>query len=904
MQSRRRTAALPLALTPILGREGELAETALLIGQSRLLTITGAGGSGKTRLALELAHRSAGSAETAWVDLGTITDAELVGERILAAAGSDEPVADDVLHAILSSIGERSLLLILDNCEHLIERVSFFAEQILRFCAETRILATSRESLGIHGEQSWGIPPLTPAAAAGLFLERARSVSPSFRSDDATDDLITHICARLDGIPLAIELAAARVRTLSVGEIAERLDDAFRLLSAGARNLPRHRTIHEAIDWSYRLLTPSEQQMLQRLSIFPGTFSLDAAENICGDGDLDPLTQLGTLVDKSLVLVEGGSPAGYRLLDTVRQFAAAHWNDENDRGALHQRQREYCLRLVEEAAPGLTGGVHDEALIDRLDRETVTIRTLLDDPTRSRAETEVRLAMALVWYWWARSAFHEARRRLDKALTDASGLDETSKARVASAVALVALWQGEWERAIPLAAEAVAPLRTGGSDADIATNWTILASALAFTGDEEAAKNGFDQALAAARQAGNRALEIFALYGQGVSASQLPDARTALESAARLAEGSALLPARARIHSALAEIALREGNMTEAVSLLREVFSGEAAVLDRWTVVAAIEAAGLTLLEAREVENGMRLLAGASAAWLRLGARPARVEKVERDKNEQIQQALREDRLRTVIASGAAMSDDALFALAEEELSRLGLDAVPALRIRALGSVVIERDGTLIDESARSKELLLYLLCHPAGRSKTQIAAALWPDAEPTKFRNNFHVTLHRLRKALGAAEWILVDGDTYVVDRRKRLDFDVERFEREMQAALRAKSRTRIEQALELYRGDFYEDSSKGEWHLTLQSRLSDLRRKGLEALANAHAATGDHPAAAAVWERMIELDSLDELAARRMIESLVLAGETERARRVWTTLARALRQELGVEPSFPAPL
>jgi len=236
---------LPYALTPLLGRARELDETTQLLGVTRLLTITGAGGSGKTRLAQELAHRVKDDYEDAvWVELAPLSDPDLIGQQILDAMGVRELAAEDVLRVVIHSIRDRRTLLVLDNCEHLVDACAVVAEEILRSCPDTTIVTTTREALGVRGEQTWLVPPLSVEDAVQLFTERAKLVSPSF----APNEMVAQICQRLDGIPLAIELAAARVKVLTVDEIAARLDDAFRLLSSGSRTLPRHRTIRETID--------------------------------------------------------------------------------------------------------------------------------------------------------------------------------------------------------------------------------------------------------------------------------------------------------------------------------------------------------------------------------------------------------------------------------------------------------------------------------------------------------------------------------------------------------------------------------------------------------------------------------------------------------------------------------
>src|SRR6185436_18810781 len=307
---------LPLPLTPLLGRERELDETTRLLESTRLLTITGAGGSGKTRLALELAHRIGERFDGVyWVDLASIAEPELIGQRILDALSIREAPAAGEMQVIIDQLRDRPTLLVLDNCEHLIHAAAIAAEAILRGCGRTTIVATTREALGIAGEQAWLVPPLSTSDASQLFEERARAVVPSFAIDANNAAAVARICTRLDGIPLAIELAAARVKVLTVEQIGERLSDAFRLLSSGSRTLPRHRTIRETIDWSFRLLSPDEQALFRRLAVFAGSFTLDAAEAICGG---DVLGLLSALVDKSLVLFD----VRYRLLETVRQFAA------------------------------------------------------------------------------------------------------------------------------------------------------------------------------------------------------------------------------------------------------------------------------------------------------------------------------------------------------------------------------------------------------------------------------------------------------------------------------------------------------------------------------------------------------------------------------------------------------
>jgi predicted ATPase/DNA-binding SARP family transcriptional activator len=883
---------LPIALTPLLGRARELEETTSLLGGTRLLTITGAGGSGKTRLALELAHRVRDRFEdVVWVDLAPLSDPELIGQQIIDAMGVRELAAEDVLRVVIDAIRDRALLLILDNCEHLVHGSAVVAEEILRACANTSIVATTREALGVRGEQTWLVPPLSTEDAVQLFAERARSALPAFVLDET---LVAQICNRLDGIPLAIELAAARVKVLSLAEIAARLDDAFRLLSSGSRTLPRHRTIRETIDWSYRLLSSDEQVLLRRLAVFGSGFSLDAAEAVCGD--LDVLTVLSALVDKSLVLAE---QSRYRLLDTVRQFAAEKLDEapaeNNERKELGERHARYFLAVAEELEPRLFAGAVDPAALAMVDQDIDNIRAVFDRALGG--DIELRLLYALHWYWFARAHFHEARRRITIALAREDDADPIVLAKAKVAAANAAVWQGDWAALRPMIDEAVDVLR-GASDARaLSTALNLLGTAQAFAdADHGAAIRSF---IEARRHATDVALAL-TLYWSGLAAQlrdDLESARAAFEEAHQIGVRLGNKPATAHPLTALGHIALLEGKRDEAIAAFRQALEIHAELDDRWGLTHVVEGIGLALIDAREAETGTRLVAAASAAWLQLGARPGRDSAFEEEKAARIREALTDDRLRIVLASGAAMSYDAMVALAREEVGRLGTEPRVPLRVRALGPLAIERDGEAVEESARSRELLLYLLCHPSGRTKEQIGAALWPDADPSKLRNNFHVTLHRLRKGLGAAEWIVVDGDTYALDRSRGLDFDAETFERE---AKQARNVERLSRAVELYRGDFFENARDGEWYLPIRNRLRDLYARTLDTLGRNHMSAGNHGAAAETYQRLVNLDELDEDATRNLMNALEKQGDSAGAKRAYRRLAAALKRELGEEPGF----
>lgn len=903
---------LPVPVTPLLGRERELEETVRLLGGTRLLTITGAGGSGKTRLALELAHRAAAQfSRVVWVDLAPIADGGLVAQQILNILGLRESPAFDDADLIIEALRGRSHLLILDNCEHVVDGCAVAAEKILRGSAGTSMIATTREALGIAGEQTWLVPPMSPDGATQLFVERARAVLPSFALDDSNRGVVAHICSRLDGIPLPIELAAARVKVLPVDQIAARLDDAFSLLSSGSRTLARHRTIRETIDWSFRLLSPAEQMLLGRLAVFAGGFSLAAAEAICGDEDVDVLQQLGALVDKSLVVAGGGR---YRLLETVRQFAAEKLAQCGQRESTRERHALYYFHLVERSERRIYAGAVDLPTLAVIDEEIDNIRQALDwtEEDVSRLTTELRLLWALHWYWFARGHFHEARRRIVRALSRTTDdIDPLVRARAMVAAGNAAIWQADWKSLRPSADEAVEILRPS-------TNLRALANALLLvgcshtfvSGDHERAAEFFREAEDVARRNGRNVALALTLFWAGIAATLRGDrgaARKAFEESHAIGLEQRNLPAIGHSATLIALADLDEKKYSDVIRMLSVAMDAHSETGDRWGLTQAVEGVGLTLLDIGDAEVGTKLIAGAEAAWLQLGARPGRTEMFEEHKDLRIRQALGNDRLRVVLASGAALDYQDLVTLAREELARLGGAQAPApvavasLSVKALGPLDIRRSGERVDggsQSARARELLLFLLCNPTGATKEEIGAALWPDADAAKLRNNFHVTVHRLRKTLGGSGWVSAEGDVYVLDRSAGVEFDAESFERDVKAALRIGDTAALEQAVALYGGDFGQSSGAGEWHLPIRDRLRDLHAEALRVVGRAKMSAGDFKEAAAIYQKLIELDDLDEQAYRNLMTCLARSGDAPGAGRVYRRLSEILRKELDTEP------
>jgi predicted ATPase/class 3 adenylate cyclase len=421
---------LPAQLSVFIGREREVAEVRALVESCRLVTLTGAGGCGKTRLGLQVAAELLdGSGDGVWlVELAAVTDEDAVPTAICQALRLAVNPARPVLEALLDALAVQDVLIVVDNCEHLVGGCAEAAEAILRRCPRVHLLATSREPLGISGETIYRVPSLSlpgpeesdfaPGScdAVALFADRARANGVALDVDEQAGPLAVLVCRRLDGMPLAIELAAARLRSMSLVELHDRLDQRFRLLTGGSRTaLERQQTLRATVGWSHSLLTSAEQLLLARLSVFAGSFGLAAAEAVCGSGSIDALDVaglLGSLVDKSLVVAEpAGGTLRYRLLETIRLFAAERLAEagHEQAAAVAAAHCVYFLAVAEAAAAHLTGPEQGRWLA-RLDADQANLRRAAGHAAEGPGGTAtvLRLAVALDRYWLARCRWQEA----------------------------------------------------------------------------------------------------------------------------------------------------------------------------------------------------------------------------------------------------------------------------------------------------------------------------------------------------------------------------------------------------------------------------------------------------------------------------------------------------------------
>jgi predicted ATPase/DNA-binding SARP family transcriptional activator len=461
---------IPVPLTSFVGRHKELQVIAKLLSSSRLLTLTGPGGVGKTRLAIQTAHDFLRKFNDGvfWVGLAGLSDENLIPQEIAQSLNVREVSQEPLIETLKRHLKSKDLLLILDNCEHLIRTCAQHAEQLLATCPNLKILATSIESLGLFNENTWQVPSLPlpemqeslsfkdlkEFASIELFEERAGNAKSGFTLDDRNAASVAQICHRLDGIPLAIELAAARIKVLSVDEIAARLDDRFSLLTAGSRTaIPRHQTLRATIDWSYDLLTKPERSLLRRLSVFSGGFTLEAAEAVCSQGmkQSDILDLLGRLVDKSLVIVEADSEVSgtrYRLLETIRQYALEKLVETGETSLIRDRHLDFYLSLAEKSEPHIFG--HESVLwINRLDKELDNIRAAMEWSTNSgKAVAALRIAGSFVYFyfWYPHgNLLSELQHRIQLALSRPEGMERT----LVRAKALNALGFMNWADTYP-----------------------------------------------------------------------------------------------------------------------------------------------------------------------------------------------------------------------------------------------------------------------------------------------------------------------------------------------------------------------------------------------------------------------------------------------------------------------
>ena len=527
----------PASLTTLVGRDRECAEVRSLLADARLLTLVGAAGCGKTRLATELSRElSADSVDgAAWVELAAVREPEGVATALATALGVRDQPAQQLVGAIVGQVAERDLLVVLDNCEHLVGACASLTARLLRACPRLRVLATTREPLAVDGEVVYPLEPLpTPAPgartavevgaadAARLFELRARQVEPRFRLDDGNAEAVAEICRRLDGIPLAIELAAARVRVLAPAEIAEGLSDRFGLLVGGRRDAPtRQRTLEASIAWSYELLDVDQQLALARLSVFVGGFDLQAARAVAaadGADDAQLLEVVTSLAERSLLQVTvGGARARYRLLETIRAFALDRMPELEDPSRARDRHLAHFVGLAQRAGAGLLGR-EAEAWTARLAEDVTDLHAAMQWAVDSgRPLAVLDIAQPTQRFWLDRGRYPELERRLRAAVESPGATDGDRAKALTTATLLVA--SGHAPQAHAFADQAVALARTTGDDVSLSLSLAVRAYAGLTCGlaSEEQVASDVDEAVELTERIDDAADQAYVLVFVGIA---------------------------------------------------------------------------------------------------------------------------------------------------------------------------------------------------------------------------------------------------------------------------------------------------------------------------------------------------------------------------------------------------
>ena len=710
------SAQLPVRLTPLVGRESELHDVVQAITRARLLTLTGPGGTGKTRLALAAARsaRESFPAGVCWVELAQIEDPGIVAPTVAAKLGVPDTPGQDATDAVAEYLADHQVLVVLDNCEHLAGATALLTENLLAACPALTVMTTSREALGVEGELNWQVPPLslpktgTAVTAAGLaasdavklFEQRAQLVRPSFRVTDENAAEVASICQRLDGLPLAIELAAARMRILSSAQLSERLDDIFALLVGGARSAhPRHQALRATLDWSHDMLDVEERAVFRRLATFAGGFTLEAAERVAAGGDIKPasmLELLTRLADKSLVRVEHTrDDSRYHLLVTIRDYARDRLAEAGESDSARQAHLGYFTELVETAAARIdgdeAGGNGLELELDRLDTELPNLRKAYefaaetDDPVAA-----LRIAGRLDRYAYLRGRYHEIRQWMDAAVTsypDASAelrakvllgsgrlallqcdyapavrrleaalrlyrelADPRGIAGALQVLGSVAREQGRYARSVELHAESLAVAEAAGDRRAVASAHGYLAFVSWLQRDFDRATAEASAALAMFRDLGDVEGAAWSLISLGTVAryqGEAERAATLLAQSRALAEGIGFREGIAWCCEQIGLLAAVDGDPA-AITLLRRSLDLHAELRDRWRMSSVLEDLAAIALALGQARSAARLLGAAEAIREAIGTVIAPCE--------------RPQHLQAVAAARAALGEEAFAA--------------------------------------------------------------------------------------------------------------------------------------------------------------------------------------------------------------------------------------------------
>ena len=857
-----------VARSTLVGRDGEIALLLQAMTSSRLVTLTGSGGVGKTRLALAAAHTDVVARlvpdGVAVAELAAVSDATLIADTVRVALGISEAPGHAATTAIIESVGAAAVLLVLDNCEHLSAAATELVDDLLDGCPQLRVLATSREPLAVGGEALWPVHPLpvppagavacgvvTNSAAGQLFEQRARAVLPSFRLTDANAPSVARVCRRVGGLPLAIELAAARVRLLSVEQIAAGLSDVLGLLVGGARTTPaRQQSLRATMDWSNALLNDSERTVFRRLGVFPGGFDLPAAQAIAAGGGVaagELLEVLARLVDQSLLTAQpAGERVRYRLLSPIRDYAREQLAAAGEQATVAAAHLGFYAEMVERAEPLLSGPQQTDEL-DKLELDGNNLRSALRFAAESGSPPAgLRMAAGLVrlcvvrghyregrhWLDWAATAdpsapepvrakallgsgqlaflscdYPAAVRRLEASLQLYRRLgDRPGIAMVLHGLGGVARERGRYARAEDLYRQSLQLAEADGARAQIAQARGYLGFLAWLQGDWPQAITETEQALQAFRQLGDGEGTVWSLLSLGTVAQYRDEYATAaelLEQAHRLAQRLGYREGVAWCLHELGLLALRCGD-ANAEQLLLDALSRHRDLGDRWRTASVLDDLAACVQTRGDHPRAVALLAAAAQVRTAIGTELAPCERADHHRVEAAaRKHLAEEEFAAAWLHGQGVTLNELIAVppvapatsparsATEPEGVRSSSTVRPLRIRLLGSCTVHRGEHLLTTAdwgyGKPRELFFLLASSPA-LTKTNIGVALWPDLDGQQLRNAFHTALRDLRRAVGDPHWIRYAGGRYTLDRTREHSSDIEIFQEALATARRAR--------------------------------------------------------------------------------------------------------------------
>ncbi|HEX6474375.1 MAG TPA: hypothetical protein VF114_04720 [Candidatus Limnocylindria bacterium] len=883
--------SLPVPTTRLIGRSQELRELRGLLPLERLITLAGPPGSGKTRLAVELGRSALGAfADGAWfVPLAPIQDEALVGHAVARALDLSEQSGSSMTDVVAQHLAPRRLLLILDNFEHLAGGAGVVAEW-LAGSPELRVLVSSREPLHLSGEWEFEVPPLrvpadaedpraAEAEAVQLFTERARAVDASFATDEATLPDVVHICRRLDGLPLAVELAAARAKALPVASIRARLDQSMELLTHGARDIPdRHRSLRAAVSWSHDLLAPDEQAYFRRLAAFRGGWSLDAAEAVTladelGDSGLDLTT---SLLDKSLIRrhADVRSEPRYEMLEVIREYAHEQLDAADEADGTMERHATWFLELAERAAPFLTG-VDRGAWLDLLEQELDNLRTAMRWAIdHGRTELAMRLGAALWRFWQIRAHIGEGRETLAEVLAMEGEVDPAIRARAMSAAGSLAYWQNDGPACMEQYEASLALRRGLGDEAEIASALFDLGHAMSCVAAVQDTGRGralLVESLDLYRSMDSPIGEAWLTWALGCNRHFAGDNRAAIDEIGEALElfrglddpfGLAwALTMRGAAAQVGGQGELAKEHFREALPIFAEVddVSGLDSVIEHLARAAAADGDPRRALRLTAAAGRIR---GISESAIMLMVHASQTGGVRSLWPDRAKLPLTPEEVDVLTREGEAMTTGEAVAYALEEEPA---QALTGLRIRAFGSMEVERDGHRVQRwggdkagSRQAQAIFAFLVDRgEAGITKDEAVELLWPDLPLKRGDLAFHRTLGGLRAVLEegrqSGNVISYEGGRYRLAPELVDWSDVAEFERllDSTAPLDGRERTlALEDARLLYRGDLFDDCPFYGDSVLVEDRREYLRTRHedlLIELGELYAEAGDESQAAA---------------------------------------------------------